>query len=120
MNKETLEHGDVPTLQLCLNNSSCYLSEYYRGVAEHAEKAFRKLCDLSVSAVQSIRLLLIHPNVATWVNFPTERMSDDFRRHLEFYSTFTSPDSSFNFRPRRASSTLVLVSRRIPAAGVPQ
>ena len=48
-------------------NSSCYRSEYHRGVAEHAEKAFRKLCDLSVSAVQSIRLLLIHPNMATWV-----------------------------------------------------
>src|SRR5215207_1082638 len=35
--------------------------------ADHAEKAFRKLCDLSVSAVQSIHLLLILPHVATWV-----------------------------------------------------
>jgi catabolite regulation protein CreA len=55
--------------QMFINDVSCYLSKYHRGVAEHAEKAFRKLCDLSVSAVQSIPLLLIHPNVATGVKY---------------------------------------------------
>ena len=39
-------------------NSSYRLSEDHRGVAEQAEKTFRKLCDLRVSAVQSIRLLI--------------------------------------------------------------
>src|SRR5690349_5057487 len=63
--------------------------------------------------------------------FPTKLISDDLRRHSKIYSILTSPGSSalplrgvlrwsFNFKPRRASSTLVAVSRRIPAAGVPQ
>jgi hypothetical protein len=46
-----------------LLNSSCDLSEFHRGVAEHAEKTFRKLCKLRVSAVQIIRWLFIQDKV---------------------------------------------------------
>ena len=52
-----------------LLNSSCYLSEFHRGVAEHAEKTFRKLCKLRVSAVQIIRWLLIQDKVAARVAY---------------------------------------------------
>jgi hypothetical protein len=38
-----------------------------RGVAETEEKTFKRLCYLSVSAVQIPILLIIHDKVATWV-----------------------------------------------------